>query len=196
MKFKEIVFKEAEAQRVYAHYLQRIRNVLKPIAPADREEVLMEFNSHIFEHIQSDAGSTELKLLLDAIDKLGAPELVLKPLVADKMLDKATRSFNPLDVLKALMLNITNGISYLIFAILYLFLGAFIFMILAKLANEEVGLYFKNGEFVALGFVKNTSNYQEVLGYWFIPLMLLAAFLFYIAITLLLRLKKSFRKRN
>ncbi|RXG18296.1 putative membrane protein [Leeuwenhoekiella aestuarii] len=196
MKFKEIVFTDAEAQRVYASYIKRIRHVLKNLLPADSEEILMEFNSHIYESIESRGDASELKSLLDATDKLGDPELVLKPLVADKMLDKATRSFNPLDVLKALMLNITNGISYIIFAILYLFLGAFIFMILAKLANEEVGLYFKNDQFVALGFVKNTSNYQEVLGYWFIPLMLLAAFLFYIAITLLLRLKKSFLKRN
>ncbi|MEH6659932.1 HAAS signaling domain-containing protein [Leeuwenhoekiella marinoflava] len=196
MKFKEIVFKESEAQRVYATYIQRIRNVLNPLTASDREEVLMEFNSHIFEYIQNNPETSQLKNLLDAIDKLGAPEVVLKPLVADKMLDRATRSFNPLYVFKALILNITNGISYIVFAILYLFLGSFIFMILAKLANQEVGMYFKNGEFVALGLVKTTSDYQEVLGYWFIPLMVFAAVVFYMVITLLLRFKKLLNRKN
>ncbi|MGO4913679.1 hypothetical protein [Leeuwenhoekiella sp. W20_SRS_FM14] len=196
MKFKQIVFENIEAQRIYANYIQTIKNVLKPLLAADREEVLMEFNSHIYEHLQQNKNVSEVKALLDVIDKLGAPEVVLKSLVADKMLDKATRSFNPLDVFKALVLNITNGISYIIFALLYLFLGTFIFLIFAKLLNDDVGMYYKDNEFVALGFINNTATYTEVLGYWFIPVMLVAILVFYMLITLLLRLKKSIRKNN
>jgi uncharacterized membrane protein len=114
MKFKKIELKDKNAQRVYDNYINSLRNVLNPILDSDRQEVLMEFNSHIYEHLQNNKSEIEIDALLNAIDKLGAPEEVLKPLIADKLLEKATKSFNPIQILKALLLNITNGVSYII----------------------------------------------------------------------------------
>lgn len=191
MEFKEIQFKNSNATRVYKNYINSIKNTTKSLTPADRNEVLMEFNSHIYESLQSNLNTSELETLLNAIEKLGAPEEVLKPLVADKLLEKATRSFNPIDIFRALALNITNGISYVIFAILYLSLGGFIFLIFAKLINgDKVGMYVQDGDFQAIGMLSNASEYQEVLGNWFIPVMLLSIVILYFIITLLLRIKK------
>lgn len=195
MTFKEIPFKDTNAQRVYSNYIQSIKNELKPILEKDRLDVLMEFNSHIYEHIQGNPLKSELDALLDAIDKLGAPEEVLKPLVADKLLEKASRTFNPLDILKALLLNISNGVSYVIFLVLYLSLSTFIFLIFAKLFSNNVGLFYKDDEFQALGFVSGADRYEEVLGNWFIPVMILAFIIFYTILTLLLKLKKSLSKK-
>lgn len=196
MEFKEIQFTDSNAQRVYKNYINNIKNVTKPLSQADRNEVLMEFNSHIYESLQNNTNNSQLDNLLNSIDKLGAPEEVLKPLIADKLLDKATKSFNPLDVFKALALNITNGISYIIFAILYLLIGGFIFLIIAKIANgDKVGMYTQDGQFQVLGMISDAENYQEILGNWFIPVMLLAATILYLIITLVLKLKKSINKK-
>jgi len=195
MKFKAIQFQDANVQRVYDNYINNIRTAVRPLAAADREETLMEFNSHIYGHLEKNQGTHELDALLDIIDKLGTPSEVLKPLIADKMLDKATRTFNPVHIAKALLLNLTNGISYIVFAILYLFLGTFIFCAGAKIFDPEVGMYYKDGKFQAIGMIRGGQGYEEVLGYWFIPVMLLIAFTLYIIITLLLRLKRSFNKR-
>ena len=195
MQFKEIQFKEANAQRVYSNYINSIKNVVKPLTVEDQQEVLMEFNSHIYENIQKNTAQGELDSLLNAIDKLGNPEIVLKPLIADKLLDKATRTFNPLHVFNALIRNIGNGISYIIFFLLYTFLGSFIFLIFAKLFNNKVGLFYQDGKPLALGLIEESDQYQEVLGHWFIPAMLVALVVLYLILTLCLKLKKILNKK-
>lgn len=195
MNFKKIEFKDANAQRVYDNYIDSIRNTVKAIGEKDRQEVLMEFNSHIYEFLQSHTSEPELDSLLDVIKKLGMPEEVLKPLIADKLLEKATRTFNPLHVFKALLFNLTNGFSYIVFSILYLILGSFVFLIIAKIFYPHVGLYFKEGEFRALGVIKDDTAYQEILGHWFIPIILLAIVVVYLLLTFLLKLRKSLIKK-
>lgn len=196
MEFKEIQFSDSNSQRVYQNYINSIKNATKPLTQLDRNEVLMEFNSHIYESLQNNVNISELDTLLNAIDKLGAPEEVLKPLIADKLLEKATKSFNPIDIFRALALNITNGISYIVFSILYLCLGGFIFLIFAKIINgNKVGMYVQDGKFQAIGMLSDSTNYQEVLGNWFIPIMLISTIILYFVITLLLRIKKNINKK-
>ena len=196
MKFKKIEFKDKNAQRVYENYINSLRNVLKPILETDRQEVLMEFNSHIYEHLQNNKSEKEIDVLLNSIDKLGSPEEILKPLIADKLLEKATKSFNPIQILKALLLNITNGISYIIFFVLYLSLGAFVFLIFAKLFNSNVGMYYKEGKFQVLGLMKENDGYKEVLGYWFVPVMLITIITLYFTITLILKAKRTLNNKK
>lgn len=195
MNFKTLQFENPNTQRVYDNYIKSIESTVSQLQKTDQLDVLMEFNSHIYEHIQSNPSEGELDCLLNAIDKLGAPEEVLRPLIADKLMDKATRTFNPLHVFKALLLNLKNGFSYTVFFLLYLFLFTFGFLSIAKLFSSNVGLYFREGKFQAIGLVYNTEGYEEVLGHWFIPVMLGAAVVIYIILTLLLKLKKSITKK-
>lgn len=193
---KAIEFTTPEAQQLYTAYFLRVKRTISPLNKADQEELLMEINSHIYEGLQGNPTSNELEKITQIIEQLGAPEEVLKPLVAEKKLEQATRTFNPLDVVKALILNLSNGISYIIFALLYLALFGFIFLIGAKLLHpKSVGLFFKNGRFHLLG-TRNPDSLQklgltEVLGHWFIPTMLCSSVVLYFFITLLLRLKKK-----
>ncbi|HAA16336.1 MAG TPA: hypothetical protein DCE41_33385 [Cytophagales bacterium] len=197
---KKLDFTHSRAQRLYDDYLKRISRMARQLPEADQQELLMEFNSHIYEGIQAHPEAGELETLVDVLDHLGAPEEVLKPLVADKKLAQATRTFHPVHIAKALALNLSNGLIYFVFSLLYLFLFAGVFMIGAKLFNpEEVGMYTSNGSFVLLGKVSSETlaqtGYEEILGPAFIPVILGAMVLFYIIITLLLKLKQRLKRR-
>ncbi|WP_313027823.1 hypothetical protein [Soonwooa sp.] len=54
MKFKEIEFTDSTAKRIYKDYISRIKNTTKILDSDNREEILMEANSHIFESFQND----------------------------------------------------------------------------------------------------------------------------------------------
>ena len=197
MNLKEIAFEEHISKRIYLDYLNQVRLAVKGLPKLEQEDILMEMNSHIYEGLQRANKSGEADNLLDVLEKLGRPSEVLRPLIADKKLAQATSTFNPIHVFKAIVLNITNGVSYIVFALLYLMLFAFLFLIFAKTwYPSNVGMYFKDGAFSLLGFVYpengDMSPYTEVLGKWFIPAMVVGAILFYVLITLLLKLKMKF----
>nr|WP_199156349.1 hypothetical protein [Pedobacter sp. ASV2] len=198
MKIENIKFNQEASKRVYADYMRRVKKATSSLSQENQDDVYMEFNSHIFEAIQKKDTTNEIDALLDIIDKLGIPEEVLKPLVADKKLEQATTTFNPIHIFKALALNLTNGVSYVIFFILYLLLFGFVFLIFAKIVNPtEVGLFYKDTTFLVLGKSSeaNQSGVTELLGNWFIPTMIISILLFYTLITLLLKFKKSINKK-
>lgn len=200
MKIERLKFQQSAAQRVYDDYMKRMQKTTKTLSKSDQEDVLMEFNSHIFEGMQNQSKDSEIDTLLDILDRLGTPEVVLKPMIADKKIEQATKTFNPIHIFKALVLNITNGISYIIFLFLYLLLLGFLYLIYAKLRYpSEVGMFFNDDSFMALGRVSaeklQSSGMTEVLGYGFIPVMILSILVFYFLITLLLRLKRSLNKK-
>lgn len=198
MKFKEITFTDKHAERIYASYINRIKNATKNLNKESQTETLLEINSHIYEALVH-SGKNELDDLLNILESLGEPEIFLKELVAEKQLEEAARSFNPVKIIRALLLNITNGISYFIFLILYLSLFSFVFLIVAKIIDPSgVGLFYKSSEFFVLGKISDShTNYEqyEQLGNWFIPLMIAAILLFYTLITFLLKLKKIINKK-
>lgn len=199
MKIENIKFSQAASKRVYHDYMNRIKKATNSLSQQNQDDIYMEFNSHIFEAMNHNNQGNEIDILLDILDKLGTPEEILKPLVADKKLEQATKTFNPIHIFKALILNFTNGISYVIFFILYLLLFGFVFLIYAKISNPaEVGLYYKDNTMMVLGIPSNANEIgvTEILGNWFIPVMLLSIVVFYLLITLLLKLKKSINRKE
>lgn len=198
MKIENIKFSQEASKRVYNDYMKRVKKVTNSLSKQDQNDIYMEFNSHIFEAIQHKNNTNEIDTLLDILEKLGMPEEVLKPLIADKKLEEATKTFNPIHVFKALILNFTNGITYVIFFFLYLLLFGFVFLIIAKIGNPtDVGLFYKDASFMVLGISKNANEngITELLGNWFIPVMLLSIIVFYLLITLLLKFKKSINQK-
>lgn len=188
----KITFKLKAAQRVYDDYLLRVEKNISILSEIDRNELVMEINSHIYEGISACKDESEINVLLDIIGKLGAPEEFLKPLVARKKLDQAVRSYNPKYVYQAISLNIKNGIIYTLFGLLYLFLFSYVIIIFTKIFfPTHTGLFYENGTFHGIGFMKETTGLTEVLGYWIIPLSILLSLLFYFGITLLLRITRK-----
>ena len=191
---KQLEFKQEAAQRIYDDYIKRINRTVATLSNADQQDIQLEFNSHIYESMQGSSKESEIDSLLDVLQKLGAPEEVLTQLVADKKLEQATKTFNPAHIFKALALNISNGISYTIFAILYLILGIGVFSVGAKIFYpDKVGFYvYEKGWSIGIG--ENSGT--EVLGNWFIPVMLGAILALYIFTTLMLRLIRKLKKRK
>ena len=195
----KIEFKSKVAQRIYNDYMKRVDSVLKVLNPKDREELWMEINSHIYEYLEHNKNQEELdeaELLLDVTERLGKPETYLKTEIAGKKLEEATKSFNPRAVFQAVFLNIGRGIRntivYSTFFILYLFLFGFVALAVIKIFEpENTGLFFKEGKFHALAYLSDANGLNEVLGYWFIPAMLALGVLFYLIITLLMRLTRK-----
>jgi len=185
---KNVEFTSNVASRIYKDYLRRVELNSKILSEDDKKDILMEINSHIYEGMQITDGDNESDKLLTIIEKLGAPEVFLKPILAEKKINEAVRSFKPLDIFQAIILNLRNGIVYSVFALLYLFLTVFGILIISKiLFPSNTGLFYHSNEFHSFGFVMNSTGMDEVLGYWFYPIVIAAAVLFYVIITLLLR---------
>ena len=188
---KNIELTSTTSQRIYKDYLKRVEKCISILSKEDKKEMLMEINSHIFEGMQRFSDNNETDNLLTVLEKLGAPEEFLKPLIADKKMAQAVRTFNPKVVLQALLLNFKNGIIYSVFALLYLLLFVFVFFIAAKIIfPAKTGLFYLDDKFQAFGFIQNIDGMNDVLGFWFIPLVTLSAIIFYLLITLLLRFTK------
>ena len=188
MEINKINFKNGNAQKIYENYLLQIQLAIKQLSKPDQQDILMELNSHIYESLQINKEEDELSSLFTALEKIGIPNEVLKPLIADKKLRQATKTFNPIYVLQALALNISNGLIYLVFAILYMLLFGFIFLIIAKIFYPSMtGFFYKRNEFFQFGIVALTENKMEyeVLGNWFIPVTILLAIFFYLMIKLI-----------
>lgn len=189
---KNIEFKSSTTKRIYRDYIKRVKKNIAILSEKDKLDMLMEINSHIFEGMKAFSDKNESDNLLTVLEKLGTPEDYLKVIVADKKYKEAVRTFNPKTVYQALFLNFKRGIIFSLFAILYLPLISFGFLIIAKIfAPTKTGLFFINGHFSTFGFISNTNGMNEMLGYWFVPLVLIAAVLFYLLITLLFRLVKK-----
>ncbi|WP_412850762.1 hypothetical protein ACL0VS_01080 [Chryseobacterium sp. PMSZPI] len=199
MEFKKIHFKNAEAQKIYEHYILQVQSATKKLSYEDQKDILMEINSHIYESTSRISEESEILNLKNTLSRIGIPNEVLKPLIAEKKLNQATRTFNPIHIFQALTLNLSYGIIYCVFFILYLFLFSFVFLIFAKIfVPDHVGFYYKKGEiFQYGGFIQNEHLQQyEILGNWFIPVTLVLAIAFYFTIVLLLRLKKSLKTKT
>ena len=203
MKIENIKFNEVASQRIYNDYMKRVIKATNSLSTKNQNDIYMEINSHIYESLENkkneNENENEIELILDIIERLGIPEEVLKPLVADKKLEQATKTFNPIHIFKALILNFTNGISYVIFFILYLLLFGFVFLIFAKIIYPaEVGMFVQNNKIIAMGYIsmEDNQNVKEILGNWFIPFTLICIIVFYIFITFLLKFKKTINKQK
>ena len=182
-------FSDKNAIILYDRYIGDVRQVISTLPKGDQDDILMEINSHIYESMQRNRSTSEIDGIVETLDKLGHPRDSLSALVADRKLSQATKTFNPIHVIKALSLNISNGFMYVLFCILYLNLFCFVFLIFAKIIfPHNTGLFVgENGTLFGFGTVNDTST--EMLGNWFIPVVFVLIVLTYLFITLLFKLR-------
>lgn len=200
MKFEKIIFIQKSTQKVYNNYIKQIEKIIDTLPKEEQLDILMEMNSHIYESMRNGNAENELAYLLKTIDNFGDLEEILKPIVAEKKLDQATKTFNPIHIFKAIALNIQNGVFFIFISICYLGLGWFGVAILAKfIFPDQIGMYYKPGEyFVLAGIPGETVNQMEyeLLGNWYISVMFFGMFVFYVLITLILRFEKYLRTKR
>lgn len=188
---KLIEFKNTDTQRIYNDYINRSKRAVKILSAEDQEDCLMEINSYIYEYIQNNPQEQELTAMLNILERLGDPEITLKEVVATKKIDQAVRTFNVKHVIQALLLNLKNGVVYIILFIMALLGASFPILIILKLIYPDLtGLYVGKHTFF-FGITPKSNGISEVLGDWFIPVVMLLSVLFYFIIIFLLKLVKN-----
>jgi uncharacterized membrane protein len=134
------------AEKIVADYLEKLNSQLKGMNEKDRQEILAEIRSHIYESFSSDGEGDEIDRALCALKRLGEPGEV----VSSRMGASVTR----LGKQKKSLLYILAGFLIVIFAAplgiggLGLVVG-----LLAGLAALLIGYFATAVAFVVSGFV-------------------------------------------
>lgn len=190
---KLIEFNDTNARRIYTDYINRSKRVLHILSEHDREDCLMELNSYIYEYLQNHRAEDETTALLNILERLGAPEITLKEVVAARKIDQAVKTFNLRHLIEALLLNLRNGVVYVILFILTLLLLCFpVLVVMELLYPDRTGLFIGGGSFF-FGATADALDNREVLGHAFIPVVVLLGGASYFLIIFLLKLVKKNR---
>jgi uncharacterized membrane protein len=188
---KLIEFKDAATQRVYQNYINRCKRVVGILSAEDQEDCLMEVNSYIYEYTQNHQNEAEMTSLLNILERMGDPEITLKEVVAGKKIDQAVKTFNLKHLIQALFLNLKNGVLFVILSFMTLLLVSFpILIVMEILYPKETGLHV-GGRTFFFGITTKKEGVSEVLGDWFIPVVILLGIAFYFIIIFLLKLIKN-----
>ena len=200
MKFEKIKFNQRTAQGVYDGYMKRIEEIVQPLPRAEQLDILMEMNSHIYEGMQNSNIENELDCLLSKIKDFGNLELMLQPIVAERKLAKATKAPKPAHLVKSIVQHIQSGVFFTLITICSMGLGFFGIATIAKLISpEQIGMYYKPGEYFVLAGMPGDNVNQleyELLGNWYVSVMILVMFTFFVLITLILRLEKYLKNKQ
>jgi len=198
----EDYFKNPITKKIWDQYNKRLQYLLRRINTEEKEEMLLEIKGHLLESFQQDPADSEQERLLNAIDRMGEPEKFLKPLIADKYMNRASRTLSPKDVIKGLYFSLFTGLKKALVSF-FLGLGYIIVCILGLMAvlkpffPNHVGLILFNNGSVTAGISTNSSGVRiDYLGYWVIPIAAGLAVLIYIGLTKYLHKTRRARVRH
>lgn len=179
--------------KIWNQYDQRLKHLLRKVNKEEKEEILLEIKGHLWESFQQDPAESEEERLLNAISRLGEPEIFLRPLIADKYMTRASRTLSPKDVIKGLYFSLFTGFKKAMISFC-LGLGYILVFILAGMAVLKpffptyVGVLLFNDGSVTAGMSFNSSGVKiDYLGFWIIPIATGLAVLIYIGLTKFLR---------
>lgn len=184
---QSLSFTNQSSQRIYADYMQRCKRMVHILSAEDQNDSIMEINSYIHEYMQNNKQADELTALLNILERLGMPEVTLKEVVASKKINQAVKTYNLKYLIQALYLNLYKGAVYIVLFILTLLVVTFPVLIVFKIfLPEKVGLWIGGGNFI-FGFTSADSGAHEVLGHWFIPVVILITLSLYYLIIFFLK---------
>lgn len=158
-------------------------------AGGDATSLREELRAHVLDSIATNpGGENELDQLETALDRLGQPIDYLRPLLANGLIDRGTRRYNPLTIGRGLFHTVLIGsrraILALAFSIGYLLLAVLTTIaVLKPFWWKHVGLFRHTDGAMSFGIVGQTTGAHEILGAWTIPIALALAAVLYIALT-------------
>jgi uncharacterized membrane protein len=191
------LFSDNVATKLWAQYFRRLEQSLRALDEDQRRELILEIEGHLLESYRSEATGSEAERLLSAIDRLGEPETYVKPMLAERLLAKASRSLRPTDVLKGLYYHFVGGVKKVFAGILFVvgYLVTFCLALIAALKivfPGHVGFFiFEKGDILVGMDVKPEGVRTELLGYWIIPICLGLSLLLYVGLTKFLKILKK-----
>ena len=180
-------FADPAARRRWDGYFDDVDRLLAR-AGADATELRGDLEAHVADSMAAGAEGSELERLDAALRRLGKPTDYLRPLLADQLIERGTRTYNPGTIARGLSQSILAGSGRaaiaLGFGLGYLLLAIFAAMaILKPLWGDHVGVFRQADGTISAGIVSHVDGAQELLGWWSIPLALLLAAVLYIGLT-------------
>jgi hypothetical protein len=170
-------------------YLSSLRSHLGPMTIGDRDEIVREISAHIRDSAEENGVSLETVLA-----RLGPAEQLAAEYRDGLLIRSASRSISPLKLMRGALRLATKGA----FGVIVFFVGMLGYamgggMVLSGMIKPifpaHTGMWLRDGQLVAFGtqFPRIGPPAHEVLGMWYIPLMLTAGSLTLLATTFLIR---------
>lgn len=170
-------------------YLDALRVNLAPMTLNDREEVVKEITAHIRDTVEQTGERMD-----QILERLGSPRELAAQYRDGLLIRTASRSISPLKLMRGALRLATRGV----FGIFVSFVGLFGYTIGGGLALSgmlkpifpaHTGMWIQDGRLVAFGTQLPAIGppAHEVLGMWYIPLMLTAGSLTLLLTTFLIR---------
>ena len=180
-------FADAAARLRWNAYFADVDRLLAR-AGGEAAELRGDLETHVADSMAAASGGSELERLDAALSRLGQPADYLRPLLADQLIERGTRTYSPVTIARGLSQSILAGsrraVIALGFGFGYLLLAIFAGMaILKPLWGEHVGVFRNANGTVSAGIVSSADGAQELLGWWSIPIALLLAALLYVGLT-------------
>jgi len=187
-------------------YLKRLRWALSHLPVEDREEIVTETRAHFSERMAQGAAFEEVAA------SFGEPEAYARRFLENYEISVALSSGSPLRMMGTAVKAIGRGVgSFLaVTGLIVFYLTALTFVLMAILKPimpEQVGFWTGDDLFLlgivsdpvvgGMGLVGDPTGAEERLGYWIIPLSLVAGVVVYLMSTSFLRrFLKSMRRER
>jgi len=170
-------------------YLSSLRTHLGPITLSERDEIVREISAHIRDSAEESRVSVETILA-----KLGSAEELAAQYRDGLLIRQASRSISPVKLMRGALRLATKGVS----GVIVLFVGMFGYIIgggmvlsgmIKPIFPAHTGMWMQDGHLIAFGtqLPQPGPTAHEVLGMWYIPLMLTAGSLTLLATTFVIR---------
>ncbi len=93
-------------KQIIQNYLNRLKRHLKGLPENEREEVLKEIHSHIYESYVSDPTESEVERIFNVLDRLGEPAEVASSRMSDAIVTMGKKKKLPLLILSGLLIGL------------------------------------------------------------------------------------------
>ncbi len=170
-------------------YLAQLDSALRGLSTEEKQDILLEIRSHIADSV---AAARDREAAVERVIRLlGDPQELAQRYKAERMLTRASRSFSPLLLLRTTWGWAKLGMKGMVALFVALFgygvaLALTITLILKPIMPSRVGVWWGHGD-LNVGMVDHPERMHELLGQWYVPVIVVLAFGFAVGTTQALR---------
>jgi HAAS domain-containing protein len=181
-------------------YLMNLRRCLRELPSEDVNDILREIRSHILDRAEA-AGELTDERIVEILRALGRPEDIGPLYEAEAQIARARASFSPSLILRTTMRWGMRSLFGFIVFMAGLFgysmaAGFLVCAILKPFLPDEVGMWVHPNGFVTFGAVNVVHGTHELLGWWIIPVSIVASAVFLVGTTRTLRAMLRYARRS